>query len=388
VPAVAGVSVLGLGVVGALMLRGKDDDSDPRERPNAIVPSDNVAKIAIEIVTQPDKATVSRDGVQLGQTPFKKEIDAGGKGVLTISKPGFRSITETLAFDKPINLTKDLMPILGYEGVWSMPDGKLRGFKHTAENKIEIYRLDSVTTSERELWRTCDVVAGPAGRDLVVFTTTAELTDERAHTGDVGCSIPHGIEYSFDPQAETLSVRVERIETTKKHGHCEVVSKTWREPRMLTRADRSGDIRVTEPPVGIPIKGKNKPDKVSKDSFDNAFDGGKSPRQPDDGKQLEQKKLDEARKQEALNNVKTSNTVKPVSKPSPTKKPPSKSPKETDLDLNAPAGNAEPEPQVQQKQAPPTKGKPIQKSEAPIQAPSQPQAQAPQPPRGDSQAAK
>ena len=373
VPAIAGVSVLGLAIVGALVLRTKDDEPDARERPSASITPGTSSRIELDIVTRPDQATVSRDGVQLGQTPFKKEVDAGGNAVLTIRKPGYRTITETVAFDRPVVLSKDLQPILGFEGVWAMPDGKLRGFWRNQTGKVDVYRLESVTSSERELWRTCELVLGPAGKDLVVFSTTAELTDERAHPGDAGCSNPHGIEYTFDPEAQTLSVRVEKIETTRKHGHCEVVAKTWREPRLLTRADdrtTRGETRVTEPPVGVPVK--------SSVSLDNAFDGGKLP--PDE------KKLKEPLQKKP---VKVTNTVKPIQAPPtkpapvfPTKKPPSKGNlKESDK------ANADDE--VQQQQAP-TKGKPIQKSQAPVNAPSNsaPQAQAPQPPRGDSQAAK
>ena len=395
VPAIAGVSVLGLAIVGVFVLRTKDDDTDPRARPNAALPSETASsRIELDVVTRPDQATVSRDGVQLGQTPFKKEIDASGKGVLTIRKPGYRTVTETVAFDRSVALSKDLQPILGFEGVWAMPDGKLRGFWRTQTGKVDVYRLESVTSSERELWRTCDLVLGPAGKDLVVFATTADLTDERAHAGDAGCSNPHGIEYTFDPEAQTLSVRVERIETRRKDGHCEVVSKTWREPRLLTRADdrtTRGETRVTEPPVGVPIKSK------VNDSLDNAFDGGKSPRLPDDDKKLKAQLLENKSGKSPVTN--TAKPIKAPTKPAPvptTKKPPSKANSKESDKANFDDDAAIPQTQTPtigkpintapQKQAP----KPIQKSQAPVNAPnsSAPQAQAPQSPQGDSQAAK
>ena len=337
-----------------------------------------------------------RDGVRLGQTPLKIEVDATAKATLTISKPGYRSITDAIAFDHPIAITKDLQPILGFEGVWAMPDGKLRGFWRTGTDKIEVYRLESVT-GERELWRTCALTAGPAGRDLVVFATTAEMTDERAHAGDAGCSNPHGIEYTFDPAEETLGVRVERIETTRRNGHCEIVSKTWGEPRKLTRADRGGETRITEPPVGIPGKRNAKDTDAVNDSLDNKFDKGKPVFEDVKGK-------------------------KPVTKPvTPVKQAPAKpSPKLSKEDLfeekqkaaeqqklgkqqldpakpdvvpNAPTQVPPPQqnaPEPQQQNAPPVKkGKtaPIQKSEAPTK-PVQPVPQAQAPVRGDSQAAK
>ncbi len=375
VPAVAGVSVLGIAIASVLVLRTNDDDPDTRERPNASVPS-NASKIELDVATRPESATVSRDGVQLGQTPFKKVVDAGGKGVLTIRKPGYRTVTETVVFDRAVTLSKDLQPILGFEGVWAMPDGKLRAFSRSEAGKVDVYRLESVTATERELWRSCELVLGPAGKDLVVFATTAEMTDERAHAGDAGCSNPHGIEYTFDPEAQTLSVRVQRIETTRRHGHCEVVSKTWREPRLLTRAETRGDTRMTEPPVGVPITSGNK------DSLDNAFDTGK-PRLPDDdNKRLKEELLKKSIKSPPTNNSKL--VQQAPSKPVPTKKPPSNKPESKESD-KAPAKLDDV--QIQQNTAPPpVKGKAIQKSQAPSNA--VPQAQAPQTPQGDSQAAK
>ena len=359
VPAIAGVSVLGLVVVGALVLRNKDDDTDTRARPNASMPS-NASRIELDVVTRPDHAMVSRDGVQLGQSPFRREVDAGGTSVLTIRKPGYRTVTETVAFDRAITVSKDLQPILGFEGVWAMPDGKLRGFWRTETGKVDVYRLDSVTATERELWRTCDLVLGPAGKDLVVFATTADLIDERAHTGDAGCSNPHGIEYTFDPEAQTLSVRVERLETTRTHGHCEVVSKRWGEPRRLTRADdrtTRGETRVTEPPVGVPITSG------TKDSLDNAFDTGK-PRLPDDDKKLKEELLKKSIKAPP-------NNAKPVQKQAPTKPSPSSVPTKQSsnkkLDVKEPDKanvDQEIEQKIEQKKTPPpVKGKGIQKSE-------------------------
>ncbi len=362
-PAVAGVSVLGLGVIGMIVIRGGDgDEPDTRERPSASVPAeDGKAKIALEVITRPPDASVMRDGVKIGQTPFKIDVDAAARSTLTITKPGYRAISDSIAFDHPLTITKDLQPILGFEGVWAMPDGKLRGFWRTGTDNIEVYRLESVT-GERELWRTCQLIAAPAGRDLVVFTTTAEMTDERAHHGDAGCSNPHGIEYTFDPAEETLAVRVERIETARKDGHCEVVSKRWGPSRMLTRADRGhGDTRITEPPVGVPNKPEVKTDKGNVGD-EKLFDGGKRPT-----------KAPPADIKSSLNTG-PKPAPKPVSKPAPNQK----LQKESDLGPQVP----------EQKLAPPTKkskaAEPIQKSET---APEPiPQAQAPL--RGDSQAAK
>jgi len=361
-PAVAGVSVLGLGLFGAFVIRDRGDDEAARERPDVSVPR-STSKIWLEVITRPQGAMVTRDGVRIGQTPLKTEVEAGPRSTLTITKAGYRSIGDSIAFDKPLSVTKDLQPIVGYEGVWAMPDGKLRGFSRTATDKIEVYRLESVTGS-RELWRTCDLTAGPTDSDLVVFATTAEMTDERAHAGDAGCSNPHGIEYTFDPGAGTLAVRVERIETTSKHGHCEVVSKRWGAAHRLTRADRAGDTRFTEPPVGLPIKSSNNDAKVPSDTLDNKFDTGKP--------------VFEARK--PVVSKAPAKQIAPDLDNSP-KKPPPRKPQQADP---VPPTNAVPNAPAPQQQAPSKNEEPpIQKSQAPGSTP-----QAAIPPRGDSQAAK
>jgi len=297
-------------------------------------------------------------------------VPAGAKLTLAISKPGYRPITDTLVLqpDKPVSVVKDLQPVLGFQGVWSMPDGKLRGFWRAGE-RVEVYRLETVT-GDRQLWRTCDLVDSPSGSDAVMFATTAEMTDERAHHGDAGCSIPHRIEYKFDPTAETLEVSAEKVETARRNGSCIVVSRAPGPAIKLARADRgTGDTRITQPPVGVPSKDT---DAVLNDTLDNKLDG-KTKNIP----------LDK-------------NTIKaPPAKPSP-KAPPAKPISKADFGKPvAPANQADVDDEKQEKRAPvvppkqaPTKNAkepPIQKSQAPSEP--TPQAQAPAP-RNDSQQAK
>jgi serine/threonine-protein kinase len=378
-PAVAGASVLGLAVVGFIVVRPGNDDGDSRERPNASASTEQLVKL--EVITRPAKAKVRRDGQLLGETPVAVEVPAGAKLTLAISKPGYRAISDTLTADKAVSLVKDLQPVVGYEGVWQMPDGKLRGFWRNGE-RVGVYRLETVT-GDRELWRTCELEDAPSGSDAVVFATTAEMTDERAHHGDAGCAIPHRIEYRFDPTAESLEVSAEKVETARRNGSCVVVSRAPGPPIKLARADRgNSDTRITQPPVGRTKESDAV--KVPNDSFDNLFD--KSKRIPlDDKKNIKAPPAKPA--------------PKPVTKPAPPKADVGKQIK-SDLGKPIDAANQADDvtPPPVQKKAPPAKNAkepPIQKSQAPIQPTPQAQAPAPrgdsqqaQAPRGDSQQAK
>ncbi|MBA2540885.1 MAG: serine/threonine protein kinase [Deltaproteobacteria bacterium] len=363
-PAVAGASVLALAVIGFLVVRPGDSERDDRDRDRpAATSTERVIKL--EVITRPPNAKVHRDGQLLGETPVKVEVPAGAKLTLAISKPGYRPITDTLTADKPLSLVKDLQPVLGFQGVWSMPDGKLRGFWRTGE-RVEVYRLETVT-GDRELWRTCDLVDSPTGSEAVMFATTAEMTDERAHHGEAGCSIPHRIEYKFDPTAETLEVSAEKVETARRDGSCIVVSRAPGAPIKLARADRgTGDTRITQPPVGIPRSKGEQANNVPNDSFDKELD---------------------AKTKRLLDSDKTN--VAPPPKPVPKQPAPAKPTIKSDLGKPRPFKPTNDD--AVQKLAPQAKAPSKNAKEPAIQSSQAPTPQAPAPaqaPGGDSQQTK
>ena len=249
-PALAGVGVLALAVVGFVVVRSGDDRlDDDGVRDHRSVPP---AADGIQLVTQPAGATVWRDGKRIGMTPFTIERPNNIE-TLHISKPGYRSITigdELRNTTATIEIVKALEPIVAFEGVWAMPDGQLRSFKRVGE-RVDVYKLATVA-SAGEFWRKFDFSEPPADEAGVVFATTAELTDERG-ARDPSCQISHQITYHFDPTAETLIVRAERVETAREHGRCIVLQRLPGTPVALERADRKPDnTRWTQPPVGVP----------------------------------------------------------------------------------------------------------------------------------------
>jgi serine/threonine-protein kinase len=349
VPAAAGVGVLGLAIFGIVVVRGgKTDDGaagDRTERPAGAPAQGGDGFVKLKVITMPDKARVMRDGQLVGRTPITVDVRSGGAVKLAISKPGFRPITEEVTPTKEETiLHKELLPVTGFEGVWRMPDGKLRGFwRGTTGDKIDVYRLESVH-GERALWRTCELEDPPAGSDgLVVFATMHEQGDERST--DATCSsIPHRIEYRYDPVAERLEVRAENVTTSKQaDGTCIVVRRDPGKPTLLARAETS-DLRTTSPPVG----------KVDFEAI----------------KKAEIKKLEDAKK-----------NVAPKVRPAPKQVPPA--PKGDLGSLKTGEANLPP-PQVDNKEqvqnnAPVPKAPPQQKTVLPA-----PQAQQPAP-RGDAQ---
>ncbi len=360
-PAAAGVGVLALAVVGFVVIRGGDrDQSDERDDPRpTVAPTSDTVKL--RVITVPTHAKVTRDGQLLGLTPLEADVPVGSTFAIAITKPGYRALAEKVAASKSeVFVRKDLQLITGYEGIWAMPDGKLRGFWRASDDKVAIYRLATLS-GDRELWRTGDLVDAPSGvsSEVVTFATTTLMSDERS--ADRSCdAIPHAVEYRFDPTRETFEVRAEIVGTAQKDGKCIVVSRELGEPIAMLRADRGrGDTHFTQPPVGRPPRVISTNGKLPNDSLDNAFDTKKA--------------IDTN-----LPPVQTTNTVKPV-KPAPPS--PKVAPKQTVLDkgqtdLTNQGNKADVNQGIGKKKAPPQ-----------AQQANQPPPQAP-PPNGDSQQAK
>ncbi|MEO8705906.1 MAG: serine/threonine-protein kinase [Kofleriaceae bacterium] len=270
VPAVAGVGVLGLAIVGFVMIRGGDDDREPPRLAAApVVPAIAADFARVEITTSPKDAVVWREGHRVGLTPIVAELRPGSDTVLAIAKPGYRTIRETVAGTRlvagtMISVVTVLEPITAFEGVWqNASDGQLRGFKRVGD-RVEVSKHATITGAG-EPWRQLAFDSPPADRpELVVFAAVADLTDARGR-GDPSCTIPHRIEYRFDPRAETLEVAAEAVDTVFAAGRCTVRSRSPGEPVAMTRVDReSGDVRHTQPPIGKPVVSNRAPNPAPK----------------------------------------------------------------------------------------------------------------------------
>ncbi len=301
IPAVAGVGVLGLSIAAVLVVRGdKQRQSSTDPRPSA---SPVAGRVRVEIMSSPPGAEVYRDGGLVGRTPATLDLAPGTELAFQVRKPGYATARHKMAMpDVDTTLPVfDLAPINGFEGVWQLPTKELRQFKRSGE-KIAVSKLESVTGTP-QFFRHYELLPAEGG---VAFGTTEELVDQRAPY-DPACHIPHKVEYQYDPEADALVVRRERVAVDFKEGHCVIVSSELGAAQALARVDRGAlDARETMAPVGRPDLSNNT-GKPTNDSLDNVLDGGKKdsgaqktvPDRPIDQKQLDA--LDEKQSKQKLN---------------------------------------------------------------------------------------
>ena len=373
IPAAAGVGVLGFAVAAFLVVRGdktKQDTAQPK--PSASPVS---GMVRVEIMSMPQPADVYRNGGLVGRTPATLDLAPGAELAFEVRKPGYAIARHSMlmpAADTTLPIF-ELVPINGFEGVWQLPTKELRVFKRTGE-KVEVSKLDSVTGLP-QFYRHYELLPADGG---VAFGTTEELVDQRAPY-DPACHIPHKVEYQYDPQADALVVRRERVAVDFKEGHCIIISSDLGTAEALTRVDRGvHDARETMAPVGRPDLGKqiNDSNAPTNDSLDNKLDSG----QKDSGAQqsktvpVDQKALDALDKKQKLQNAPP---PKPPGKPTKKAAPPVSinDPKAKVAPTKAPIDqiipNARPPQQAPQQRAQPQANQPANISK----------------PRGDSQVA-
>jgi len=358
-PVAAGAAVLGLSITGVLLVRGKgrstteEDDGD--RRPSA---APATGKVRVEIYSQPQKAEALLDDDSLiGLTPTHRDLEPGATLSFRVRKPGYATVHHAMTVPGKDHLIPAfvLEPVTGFEGVWALPNGELRAFTRTDDDRVALSKLRTVT-GEREFYRHYTFVAVDRGAS---FKTTEIVIDQDA-PNEPTCHIPQDLVYTFDPAAHTLVLRREEVIHDLVGGKCVRKSASFAPPETLTRVDvRSSTDRATLPPAG------RIPDET-----------------PTTDAELK-KKLDAQ-----------SNTVK---KPVPAKKPPSKKAalfedKQQAVDKNV--GNLPTAPPQQQKddgaQAPVPQAPPQQNAVAPDPQKVAPKNQLNPPPQkvsGDSQIA-
>jgi serine/threonine protein kinase len=254
-PAAAGVAVLAVTLGGVVLMR--DDDSAPTTKPDVAAKITEAERepaagfVMIKIDTRPAGAKVMRtdDGPArlLQGTPAKLELRAGKPIAIAIRKPGYLTVKRELNPTANDAIALELQPLTGFDGVWVMPDGKLRELARNGEH-VDVYKRESLTGA-RELWRKFEF-AETTTDDEVTFTTRAEMTAEGG-TADPSCRLTHKVAYHYNPASGTLDVQAERIATGKRpDGGCFVKASEPGQRRRLIRADPTTDTTWTEPPVG------------------------------------------------------------------------------------------------------------------------------------------
>ncbi|MBV8760506.1 MAG: serine/threonine protein kinase [Deltaproteobacteria bacterium] len=192
-PAVAGASVLGLGVVAIVLARGGHDDPHPA-------------------VTPEPPPVVHEPSVPPG----------------SVRSPDGR-----------------ILEVSQFQGVWQLPDGQLRAFERSG-SQVDIYKLDEVA-GPRAFYKHYPFVSVDHG---VAFASDDVVVDHRA--SDAACSQPVHLEYRYDPATDALELHRPVVTIDIVDGHCVPRSRTVA-IEALARVDQAHDALDFGAPRGTPV---------------------------------------------------------------------------------------------------------------------------------------
>ena len=248
VPAAAGVGVLGIGVVAVIAMRPGDDPGATKPAAAVARPTDEGAII---VVTTPDTAQVSLDGHVV--TSKRLVAKPGTTTSIVVRAPGYGEVQRTLTADAGDKTeTVELQPVSRFEGVWRLPDGELRALARQGE-RVDVFKVDAVT-GPRKFFRHYAFVPADKG---VAFASDEDMVDPHA-PDDPSCHIAVHVEYRYDPAADALELRKDKVKVDFADGHC-VVHSHDPETSSLSRVDQARESDVLEPPAGVPITKLQKP---------------------------------------------------------------------------------------------------------------------------------
>ncbi len=266
-PAAIGAGVLGVSIIGVLAVRGSGDASPAAAE---------TARVALDTV--PAGADVVVDGEHVGTTPRTLELTTAKPHAIELRKPGYLPISIARAIGAAGGpLEVPLAAVSGFDGVWQLPDGKLRRFQRTGD-RVDVYERDAIAGSDGAS-HTYAFADSPRG---VAFTATEMIVDERS--ADPSCRIAHRVEYHYE--GEALTVALERVGVAFDGTHCVVASSQPGTPVALQRVDKVdlGEVRYSTAPIGTPPQkpsrppirkksiAKNAPPPIPNDTMDNRLD--------------------------------------------------------------------------------------------------------------------
>ncbi|HUS29003.1 MAG TPA: serine/threonine-protein kinase [Kofleriaceae bacterium] len=276
VPAIAGVGVLGVAFAAYMATRGGDK---PTVTPTPNEPAVQPGQISIEIVSSPPGAEVKTDHV-VGTTPMTLPLAPGVQVTLTVSKPGYLPDTKTVRAEPDGAHLFTLTQVTGFNGTWRMKNGELRVFERTGD-QVDVYKVTEVAGA-REFFKHYKFTAIDKG---IAFAAEDEVIDPRK-PDDPSCHVPVRVEYRYDPQADVLELRREKVNIDLHQGSCVVRARNI-ESDLLVHVDQAADEVVISAPAGDPRKLKKQV----------------LPKDPQADLEKKQK-LEEAKKAEAAKNVK------------------------------------------------------------------------------------
>ncbi len=154
-PVAAGVAVLGLSIGGVLLVRGTTPTDREEEGDSRVSAAPARGKVRVEIYSQPQKAEALLDDDSLiGLTPTHRDLEPGATLSFRVRKPGYATVRHSMTVPEKDHLIPAfvLEPVRGFEGVWALPNGELRAFTRSDDDRVALSKLRTVT-GEREFYR-------------------------------------------------------------------------------------------------------------------------------------------------------------------------------------------------------------------------------------------
>ncbi len=226
----AGVAVVVAGAAIVVGGQGRERAPDQERKPVDPGPTPPPAAAGkVTILSVPPGARVLRGGDQLGVTPVDIDVRPGERVSVKLSKPGYAAITLDVS-DTPAVASAPLVEVRGFEGVWVMPDGKLRQFERRGE-QVAGFTLGAAE-GPREFLRMFEFA--PSDDGGVVFVASEPFIDERA-PHEPSCHIPLRAEYHYVPADDSLRLRKEKAQWSLTNGHCVLKATAWSDARALDR---------------------------------------------------------------------------------------------------------------------------------------------------------
>ncbi len=256
-PAIAGISVLGVGIIAVVVL-GRDRDKPPTTSPARARDVPPAGKVAIEVSSKPPGAEVRSDTDGFALTPTRLFASPGEELVLRIRKPGF--IPEKRKVQAGPNgsvIDVSLIEVTGFTGVWQLPNRELRVFERR-DDQVDVFKTTAVV-GPRTFFTRYAFDYSDAG---VIFGGSELIADPKA-PHEESCNVRMHVDYVYDPDKDTLEQHRDHVELDFADGKCTVRS-TRVVVAALVRADRKPlETHELAMPVGPVVfdKGNKAPQK-------------------------------------------------------------------------------------------------------------------------------
>jgi tRNA A-37 threonylcarbamoyl transferase component Bud32 len=257
-PAIAGASVLGAGIVVAVLAgRGERADRDRAPTPSAAVHTPEPGKVSVDVLSTPAGAEVRTPTGVAGTTPARVIVRQDEPIELVVRKPGYLAERRSVSAGPAGTVVEvQLVEVSRFRGVWRLANGELRKFERRGD-EVDVFKLNEAR-GEGTFFKQYRFTHAEHG---VLFGGDDVVVDPRA-PADPSCHLRMRVDYHYDPMHDVLEQRREKVQTVVQDGTCIVRSREV-EPARLARISEVAETHELATPVGTPIF-DDKPTKATK----------------------------------------------------------------------------------------------------------------------------